>query len=95
LLNIGECLRGYLIKYHYFSADINPMGSILKTDLKDFIAYVTDQFSLPTLNSFLSAVPLAELEPISETYVQSDEADMGSTCSELSTFGSTPKIGAV
>jgi hypothetical protein len=30
-------------------ADINPIGSISKTDLKKFIAYAQDAFDLPVL----------------------------------------------
>ncbi len=36
------------------------------------------------LQSFIDAPPTGELEPITNTYVQSDEADMGMTCDELS-----------
>ncbi|KAG2110672.1 uncharacterized protein F5147DRAFT_689597 [Suillus discolor] len=73
-------------------ADINPIGSISKTDLKKFIAYAGDAFEIPILNDFLTAVPTAELEPISETYVQADEADMGMTYDELSVFGRFRKV---
>ncbi|KAF8202233.1 hypothetical protein BJ912DRAFT_1110105 [Pholiota molesta] len=90
--NVDESLRGYLTKYDCSSADINPIGSISKTDLKKFIAYAEGAFELPILQSFLDAVPTAELEPITETYVQSDEADMGMTYDELSVFGRLRKI---
>lgn len=85
--NVDESLRGYLTKYDCSSADINPIGGISKTDLKAFIAYAQGAFDLPILESFLTAVPTAELEPITETYVQADEADMGMTYDELSIFG--------
>lgn len=85
--NVDESLRGYLTKYDCSSADINPIGGISKTDLKSFIAYAETAFSLPILNSFLTAVPTAELEPITKDYVQADEADMGMTYDELSVFG--------
>lgn len=85
--NVDESLRGYLTKYDCSSADINPIGGISKTDLKSFIAYARDAFSLPILHSFLTATPTAELEPITENYVQADEADMGMTYDELSVFG--------
>lgn len=85
--NVDECLRGYLTKYDCSSADINPIGGISKTDLKRFIGWAEVNFSLPILNQFLEAVPTAELEPITDTYVQSDEADMGFTYDELSTLG--------
>jgi NAD+ synthase (glutamine-hydrolysing) len=90
--NVDESLRGYLTKYDCSSADINPIGGISKTDLKKFIAYAQDAFDLPILNEFLTAVPTAELEPITETYVQSDEADMGMTYDELSVFGRLRKV---
>lgn len=90
--NVDESLRGYLTKYDASSADINPIGGISKTDLKGFIAYARDNFDLPLLQSFLTATPTAELEPITEDYVQSDEADMGMSYDELSVFGRLRKI---
>lgn len=90
--NVGESLRGYLTKYDCSSADINPIGSIDKTDLKRFIAWTEKNFDLPCLHDFLTAVPTAELEPRTETYVQSDEADMGMTYAELTTFGRLRKV---
>ncbi|KAF9244658.1 hypothetical protein BU15DRAFT_41723 [Melanogaster broomeanus] len=97
--NVDESLRGYLTKYDCSSADINPIGGISKTDLKKFIAYAEGAFDMPILRSFLDAIPTAELEPISETYVQADEAslrpthaDMGMTYDELSVFGRLRKV---
>lgn len=90
--NVDECLRGYLTKYDCSSADINPIGGISKTDLKSFISYAQTAFSLPILESFITAVPTAELEPITSTYIQSDEADMGMTYPELSVFGRLRKV---
>lgn len=96
--NVDECLRGYLTKYDCSSADINPIGGISKTDLKSFIAWAETNFSLPILHEFITAVPTAELEPITDSYVQSDEADMGFTYDELSILGrlrKTHKLGMV
>ncbi|KAL2197306.1 carbon-nitrogen hydrolase [Corynascus similis CBS 632.67] len=93
--NVGEsrvCLRGYLTKYDCSSADINPIGSIDKADLKRFIAWAEKNFDLPCLHEFLTAVPTAELEPITQDYVQSDEADMGMTYQELTIFGRLRKL---
>ncbi|KAJ9206288.1 hypothetical protein DTO021D3_9081 [Paecilomyces variotii] len=90
--NVDESLRGYLTKYDCSSADLNPIGSISKVDLKKFIAWAVDSFDLPILKDFLNATPTAELEPITSTYVQSDEADMGVTYSELSVFGRLRKV---
>ncbi|KAK1144354.1 glutamine-dependent NAD(+) synthetase [Aspergillus melleus] len=92
LMSMNGVLRGYLTKYDASSADLNPIGSISKVDLKKFIAWSRDSFELPILHDFLSATPTAELEPITATYVQSDEADMGVTYAELSIFGRLRKI---
>ncbi|KAK6704934.1 glutamine-dependent NAD(+) synthetase [Fusarium graminearum] len=85
--NVDECLRGYLTKYDCSSADVNPIGSVSKTDLKRFIAWSAKSFNMPILEEFIHATPTAELEPITADYVQSDEADMGMTYDELSRFG--------
>ncbi|KAI9750554.1 MAG: glutamine-dependent NAD(+) synthetase [Lichina confinis] len=90
--NVGEALRGYFTKYDCSSADINPIGSISKSDLRKFIAWAETEFKLPVLREFLDAVPTAELEPITKEYVQSDEVDMGMTYDELSTFGILRKV---
>lgn len=90
--NVDECLRGYLTKYDCSSADLNPIGSISKTDLKRFIAWAEKEYELPILNEFLNATPTAELEPITDNYVQSDEVDMGITYEELSIFGRLRKV---
>ncbi|KAI0955406.1 glutamine-dependent NAD(+) synthetase [Taiwanofungus camphoratus] len=90
--NVDESLRGYFTKYDCSSADVNPIGAISKTDLKRFIAYARDAFELPVLTEFLEATPTAELEPVTENYVQADEADMGMTYDELSVFGRLRKV---
>ncbi|KAF2403210.1 glutamine dependent NAD+ synthetase [Trichodelitschia bisporula] len=90
--NVGEALRGYYTKYDCSSADINPIGSIDKSDLKRFIAWAEESFNIPILRGFLDAVPTAELEPITKDYVQSDEVDMGMTYDELSKFGILRKV---
>ncbi len=80
-----------MTKYDNSSSDINPISGISKTDLKSFIAYARTTFDLPILTSFLTATPTAELEPITQTYVQSHEADIGMT-DELSVFGRLRKV---
>lgn len=44
-----------------YSADINPIGSIDKADLKRFIAWAEKNFGIECLHDFLVAVPTAEL----------------------------------
>lgn len=81
-----------LTKYDCSSADINPIGSISKVDLKRFIAWASKDFEMPILLDFLDAIPTAELEPITANYVQSDEVDMQMTYDELSRFGKLRKV---
>ncbi|GAA6017288.1 hypothetical protein JCM11491_000618 [Sporobolomyces phaffii] len=85
--NVDEALRGYYTKYDCSAADVNPIGAISKVDLKRFIAWASDAFELPILEEFLNATPTAELEPITQDYVQSDEVDMGMSYEELSVYG--------
>lgn len=40
----------------------------------------------------MDATPTAELEPITENYVQADEVDMGMTYDELTEFGRLRKV---
>ena len=92
--NVDESLRGYLTKYDCSSADINPIGGISKTDLRKFILYCTEKFRLTALQSVYSAPPTAELEPLNDGQIaQTDEADMGMTYSELSTYGRLRRPG--
>ncbi|KAL5324987.1 hypothetical protein ACEPPN_006108 [Leptodophora sp. 'Broadleaf-Isolate-01'] len=92
--NVDESLRGYLTKYDCSSADINPIGGISKTDLKSFIRWASlkENFGISLLQDFLEAPPTAELEPRTDDYIQSDEADMGMTYNELSVYGRLRKI---
>lgn len=90
--NVDEALRGYLTKYDCSSADINPIGSISKTDLRSFLRWAQVHLGYPSLATILEAAPTAELEPITETYTQTDEEDMGMTYAELSRFGQLRKV---
>ena len=90
--NFDEALRGYFTKYDNSSADINPIGSISKEDLKRFVSYCAETFNSSILQEFIDATPTAELEPITSDYVQSDEVDMGLTYHELSAFGRLRKV---
>ncbi|KAL2076248.1 hypothetical protein VTL71DRAFT_1191 [Oculimacula yallundae] len=91
--NVDESLRGYYTKYDCSAADINPIGGISKNDLKKFILWASTSFDLPILQSFIDAPPTAELEPITDSYAQSDEADMGMSYAELSVYGNLRKRG--
>ena len=90
--NVDEALRGYMTKYDCSSADINPIGGISKTDLRRFLGWAAERYGYSALGGVLTAPPTAELEPITEAYVQQDEADMGMTYAELSEYGRLRKI---
>jgi NAD+ synthase (glutamine-hydrolysing) len=84
--NVDEALRGYFTKYDCSAADLNPIGSIGKTNLKKFIQHYHRTYHIKCLEDFLSAVPSAELIPFAENTIQSDEVEMGMTYEELSVF---------
>ena len=90
--NVDEALRGYLTKYDCSSGDINPIGGISKHDLRRFLNWAKDALGYSALAEIVAAPPTAELEPITETYTQMDEDDMGMTYAELSRFGQLRKM---
>ncbi len=90
--NVDEALRGYLTKYDCSSADINPIGGISKVDLRRFLLWAAEHKGYPTLAEIVAAPPTAELEPITDSYAQKDEVDMGMTYDELSQFGRLRKV---
>ena len=63
---MDDALRGYTTKYDCFSVDINHIRGINKTYLNKFIGLDRNRFSLPILDSILSAPVPAELEPLVE-----------------------------
>lgn len=90
--NVDEGLRGYLTKYDCSSADINPIGSISKQDLRTFLRWAAVNLGYSSLADVEAAPPTAELEPIRSNYSQLDEVDMGMTYEELSVYGRLRKI---
>lgn len=90
--NVDEGLRGYLTKYDCSSADINPIGSISKQDLRAFLRWASVNLGYSSLADVEAAPPTAELEPIRSNYSQLDEVDMGMTYEELSVYGRLRKI---
>ncbi|GMH22631.1 hypothetical protein Nepgr_024474 [Nepenthes gracilis] len=90
--NVDEGLRGYLTKYDCSSADINPIGSVSKTDIREFLKWAASHLGYPSLSDIEAAPPTAELEPIRSDYNQLDEVDMGMTYEELSIYGRLRKI---
>ena len=65
---------------------------ISKLDLARFLRFAQTAYDLPILESFLSATPTAELLPITSSFSQSDEVDMGCSYEELGVFGRLRKV---
>ena len=93
--NIAEGLFGYLTKYDCSAADLNPIGGINKTDLKEFLKWFSMDSNLDVFREIAEAKPSAELRPFDpkSTYSsQNDEEEMGLTYAELDEFGRMRKI---
>ncbi|EPB74390.1 hydrolase, carbon-nitrogen family [Ancylostoma ceylanicum] len=72
--NVDEMLVGYMTKYDCSSADINPIGSISKADLRKFLRKVHDDYGMTSLKAVIESVPTAELTPLVDGEVaQTDE----------------------
>mmetsp|Transcript_39470 Transcript_39470/g.97086 ORF Transcript_39470/g.97086 Transcript_39470/m.97086 type:complete len:719 (+) Transcript_39470:93-2249(+) len=89
--NVDEALRGYYTKYDCSAADLNPIGSVCKEDLKRFMGWAAEHLGYPEMANVLKAPPTAELEPITEDYTQLDEVDMGMSYAELQQYGQLRK----
>ncbi|TKR89093.1 hypothetical protein L596_013246 [Steinernema carpocapsae] len=86
--NLDESLIGYLTKYDCSSADINPIGSLNKVDLKRFLHHVIVNYPFPYLKQVYDTRSSAELCPLVDGKIaQDDEIELGLTYEELSVFG--------
>ncbi|KRX03657.1 Carbon-nitrogen hydrolase [Pseudocohnilembus persalinus] len=92
--NLDEGLRGYFTKYDCSAADINPIGSISKTDIKKFLKWNYESLGIQAAGQILNAVPTAELRPLDkdDQIVQDDETDMGMSYDDLKYYGQMRKV---
>ena len=93
--NVDESLRGYMTKYDCSSADVNPIGGICKSDLKNMLLWASGKYSISAIREIAEAKPTAELRPlggITEGYSQLDEDEMGMSYAELGVFGTLRKV---
>ncbi len=89
--NGDECIRGYFTKYDNSSGDMDPIGSWSKQLVNAFLEGWMHRY--PVLKSVREATPSAELKPLTEgKQMQTDEADMGFTYSELALLGKVRKV---
>lgn len=58
------------LQYDCSSADINPIGSISKQDLRSFLRWAANHLGYSSLAEVEAAPPTAELEPIRSDYNQ-------------------------
>lgn len=59
-----------MTKYDCSSADLNPIGGISKSDLKEFIFHCVEKYNYTSLIGILGAPPTAELEPLKDGQLQ-------------------------
>jgi NAD+ synthase (glutamine-hydrolysing) len=88
-INVEECSQGSLTKHDCSSADLSPIGSFSKLEIRDLVRWTSAAFALSILHKFFDATPNAELEPL--RYCQCDSEDMGVTHQELSMFAKLRK----
>uniref|UniRef100_A0A1I7TD81 Glutamine-dependent NAD(+) synthetase n=1 Tax=Caenorhabditis tropicalis TaxID=1561998 RepID=A0A1I7TD81_9PELO len=94
--NVDESLVGYLTKYDCSSADINPIGSVNKRDLRQFLEIAYEKYGMTALRGVIDSTPTAELKPLVDGKVaQTDEAEIGLTYDELSEIGRLRKPGGM
>ena len=60
--NVDEILRGYYTKYDTSSADLSPLGSISKIDIRNFQRWARDKWDLPILTVHKPSRPDFETE---------------------------------
>lgn len=58
------------LQYDCSSADINPIGSVSKVDLRSFLRWGAAHLGYASLADIEAAPPTAELEPIRSNYNQ-------------------------
>lgn len=90
--NVDEALRGFYTKYDCSAADINPIGSISKVDLKKFLKWSAEILGYKTLIDVYESKATPELQPTKENTIQVSESDMGMNFSELSYYGILRKM---
>ncbi|TKR62311.1 hypothetical protein L596_026293 [Steinernema carpocapsae] len=92
--NVDESLVGYVTKYDCSAADLNPIGSISKSDLRKFLALTNESHSFTHLKGIYESVPTAELRPlVNGEIAQTDEDEIGLTYDEMSHIGRLRRPG--
>lgn len=91
--NADEALRGFYTKYDASSADLNPIGSLSKKELRIFMLWFKDTFEgvrpdFKILHDILKVTASPELTPTDEEgQVQDDEIEIKMTYDNLNVLG--------
>lgn len=108
--NADEALRGFYTKYDASSADLNPIGSFSKKELRIFMlwfmkTHVQEVPEFEIIDSILTVVASPELVPVDKSKekegkaaIQDDEVAIGMTYDDLNIFGrlrKTENLGPV
>lgn len=81
-------MRGHFTKYDSSSADYNPIGSLSKVRLREFMEWNYTKHGFEFIKDVLAAKPTSELKGLSSgKNIQNDEEEMGFTYEELYEFG--------
>jgi len=93
--NADESLRGFYTKYDAASADINPIGSLSKTHLREFLRWCGEKWPTfrKTMTGILTTVASPELTPADALTgaIQDDEIDIEMTYEQLYILGKLRK----
>lgn len=91
--NADEALRGFYTKYDASSADINPIGSFSKTDLRKYLRWSINRYqherpNFDVITRILDVTASPELTPTdAKGAVQDDEIDIELTYEDLYELG--------
>ena len=64
--NLDEAVVGYYTKYDCSAADINPIASLTKLDIRAVLNYLGDVRGMKCWAGVLNQKPTAELRPLKE-----------------------------
>lgn len=64
--NLDESLTGYYTKYDNSSGDLNLIGALNKSDVRDCMKYLYHKYGAEIIKRIVDAKPSAELLPMEE-----------------------------
>ena len=59
--NLDECVVGYYSKFDCSSADLNPIASLTKLDIRSVLTYLSEKKGMRCWKAVLVQAPTAEL----------------------------------